>query len=157
MPSNGVHWHVNAECIVLFLSSLLRMCQGVWAIFCHNWLITLLFHNHKAICLCNWQSTAKNRCAATCIRATVTPNRSLFGKPPGTSLTPSIPSACYTWTGPILYPRLLMWEGNICSIEWKSEEIKLVHVVLSQAQFNKTFQKSWAIPTLIGHGLMQVI
>ena len=59
----------------------LRMCQGVWAIFCHNWLITLLFHNHKANCLCNWQST-------TCIRATVTPNRSLFGKPPGTSLTP---------------------------------------------------------------------
>ncbi len=71
----------------------LRMCQGVWAIFCHNWLITLLFHNHKANCLCKWQSTtlrpfhtAKNRCAATCIRAAVTPNRSLFGKPPGTSL-----------------------------------------------------------------------
>ncbi len=79
--------------------SKLRMCQGVWAIFCYNWLITLLFCNLKANWLCNWQSTtllycsgvrpfhtAKNRCAATCIRATVTPNRSLFGKPPGTSL-----------------------------------------------------------------------
>ncbi len=31
--------------------------------------------------------TAKNCCPTTCIRATVTPNRSLFGKPPGTSLT----------------------------------------------------------------------
>ncbi len=38
---------------------------------------------------------------------------------------------------------------------WKSEEIKLA--LLSQAQFNETFQKSWAIPTLIGQGLMQVI
>ncbi len=93
----------------------LRMCQGVWAIFSHKWLITLLFRNRKANCLCNWQSTAswpaagvlhkqfskckleylcllrpfntaKNCCPTTCIRATVTPNRSLFGKPPGTSL-----------------------------------------------------------------------
>ncbi len=31
--------------------------------------------------------TAKKCCTATCIRATATPNRSLFGKPPGTSLT----------------------------------------------------------------------
>ncbi len=30
--------------------------------------------------------TAKNHCPATCIRATVTPNRSIFGIPPGTSL-----------------------------------------------------------------------
>ncbi len=34
--------------------------------------------------------TAKNCSPATCIRATVTPNRSLFGKPPGTSLKISI-------------------------------------------------------------------
>ncbi len=27
---------------------------GVWGIFCHNWLIALLFHNRKANCLCNW-------------------------------------------------------------------------------------------------------
>ncbi len=53
----------------------LRMWQGVWAIFSHKWLITFLFRNSKANC-----------CPTTCIRATVTPNRSLFGKPPGTSL-----------------------------------------------------------------------
>ncbi len=67
---------------------LLRMCQGVWAIFSHKWLITLLFRNRKANCLC-WLRpfhTAKNCCPTICIRATVTPNRSLFGKPPGTSL-----------------------------------------------------------------------
>ncbi len=102
----------------------LRMCQGVWAIFCHNWLITLLFHNHKANCLCNWQSTtlfskfnlesllwlrpfhtAKNRCAATCIRATVTPNRSLFGKPPGTSLTGWVTAKVpYLWSACLFTP-----------------------------------------------------
>ncbi len=47
--------------------------------------------------------TAKNRCAATCIRATVTPNRSLFGKPPGTSLN-SLPlvsiDIIYMWSMP---------------------------------------------------------
>ena len=34
--------------------------------------------------------TAKNRCDATCIRATVTPNRSLFGIPSDTSLKKTI-------------------------------------------------------------------
>ena len=52
-------------------TKLLRMSWGVIAIFCHNWLMTLLlpleFH------------TAKNRCPATCITAIVTRNRSLFG------------------------------------------------------------------------------
>ncbi len=29
---------------------LLRMSQGGWAIFCHNWLVTLLFRNYKVDC-----------------------------------------------------------------------------------------------------------
>ncbi len=45
---------------------LLRMCQGVWAIFSHKWLITLLFRNRKANCLCNWQSTLLVKAISYC-------------------------------------------------------------------------------------------
>ena len=48
--------------------------------------------------------TAKNHCPAICIRAKVTPNRSLFGIPPGTSLRKpdsyddKIAKICNLWT-----------------------------------------------------------
>ncbi len=53
------------------LITVLRMSSWVIAISCHNSYFT---------------TTAKNRGPATCIRATVTPNRSLFGIPISTSL-----------------------------------------------------------------------
>ena len=75
------HWVVQVmRRLGIWLTMQLRMSQGVWAIFCHNSLVDETF-------LCD---TAKNHCPATCIRATVTSNRSLFGIPPGTSLIPII-------------------------------------------------------------------
>ncbi len=58
----------------------LRMCRGYERFF------AIIDLSHSYFTTIRPIAYAKNRCAATCIRATVTPNRSLFGKPPGTSL-----------------------------------------------------------------------
>ena len=83
------YWHtflgINTCIILLDWQKIqLRMSWGVWAIFFHYWLMTLLFHNCRIDTVL--PHTAKNRCSAACIRATVTPNRSLFWIPPWTSL-----------------------------------------------------------------------
>ena len=66
-------WHLNLK---MYVKDVLR----VRSIFCDNWLMT------SVVLISLPLYTAKNRCAATCIRATMTPNRSLFGIPRDTSL-----------------------------------------------------------------------
>ncbi len=108
----------------------------VRAIFCHNWLMTLLFHNCKANCpytridtllpyyiILGWATlkiqigipslvrpfhNAKNRCPTTCMTAKVTPKRSLFGIPIRTSLKRPNHSLMEKWHDSITLKSILV-------------------------------------------------
>ena len=72
--------HFTTDLSAQGVKTTLRMFWWVIALFCHNRLISLLFHKPVA-------SILPKICPAACIRATVTPNRLLFGIPIRTSLT----------------------------------------------------------------------
>ncbi len=127
------------------------MCQGVWAILAINDLLTscpwgpatahgvglltemcavnspqflrkyIWITLLEYLCWLRPFHYAKNCCPTTCIRATVTPNRSLFGKPPGTSLKMALCWSASIWNSPNFF--------------WKHAVLDKIHVhVFGQPQ-----------------------
>ncbi len=72
--------------------------------------------------------TGQNCCPTTCIRATVTPNRSLFGKPPGTSLICVYSSTHRLW-----------WQVHIETIISLPDHAEWSHVLFHALQTSLTY------------------